>query len=499
VENIYELLDIIDEQTNQSELAVMEAMILSFDKASTIMEAYDGDDIGCFGMIMESANDESAVKKILLFIPRLIASLFKSLRDAMSKKNKAVNITAPKPLPVKKDSDLGKKLAIAGAGAAVVCAGASVAIIGPKDLKEMVDETVDTVKDKIHKKDDELTFGSDSDKFDLEKIRNKYNERMKKAVDDKRKMLSNIKVGITDEGKWFVDSVPFTGKPMEFKEEFYKFFAICEGNNKFVTDKDAHHKKYSYESFVRDSATSPLRHTDIVNIPWWLCNGALFKENLDEWINAVNESLKYATSKEFENKVTKSLEKLFSDLELAGKTSFSHENSPIDQYSGSKAVITSSFIDDIVKGKYSLADVKQMINLFEKEHGSDFFVKYEVDKKDKPWDMAYLKELELKSVGGLCSKQFILHLAEVSEYVHKNQKKKSSAFKDLTTHYSKNILTKYATEIPKFVFQIINDYVDILSQIRSEVDRQVLILEKSINKNNGSSSNESKKPESESK
>jgi len=499
VENIYELLDVIDEQANQSELAVMEAMILSFDKASTIMEAYDGDDIGCFGMIMESANDESAVKKILLFIPRLIASLFKSLRDAMSKKNKAVNITAPKPLTVKKDSDLGKKLAIAGAGAAVVCAGASVAIIGPKDLKEMADETVDAVKDKIHKKDDELSFGSESDKFDLEKIRNKYNERMKKAVDDKRKMLSNIKVGITDKGKWFVDAGPSIWQFMEFKKEFYLFFAACEGNNKFVTDKDTHHKKYTYESFVQDSATFPLRHTELVNIPWMLCNRGGLKENLDEWINAANESLEYATSKEFENKVTKSLEKLFSDLELAGKTSFSRENSPIDQYSGSNAAITSRFIYDIIKGKYSLVEVKQMINLFEKKHGSDFFEDYEVNKKGKPWDMQYLKELETKSVTGMGSKQFILHLAEVSEYVHKNQKKKASAFKDLTTHYSKNILTKYATEIPKFVFQIINDYVDILSQIRSEVDRQVLILEKSINKNNGSSSNEPKKLESESK
>lgn len=88
--------------------------------------------------------------------------------------------------------------------------------------------------------------------------------------------------------------------------------------------------------------------------------------------------------------------------------------------------IISGFITEIIKGKYTLNEVKQKIQTYENQYGADFFANYDVEKKDMPWDSDYLHELEIKSITGMGSKQFILHLAEVSEYVHAQEKSKNN-------------------------------------------------------------------------
>jgi len=83
--------------------------------------------------------------------------------------------------------------------------------------------------------------------------------------------------------------------------------------------------------------------------------------------------------------------------------------------------IIATFMMDIINGKYTLNDVKKKIQDYESQYGLDFFADYYVEKKDTSWDRAYLKELEIKCMTGMASKQFILHLAEVSEYVHTHE------------------------------------------------------------------------------
>ena len=82
--------------------------------------------------------------------------------------------------------------------------------------------------------------------------------------------------------------------------------------------------------------------------------------------------------------------------------------------------IKAEFMIDIIDGKYTLNEAKHKIRAYEEKYGTDFFADYEIEKKDKPWNMEYLKELKLKGMTGSNSKQFFLHLAEVSEYVHAN-------------------------------------------------------------------------------
>lgn len=84
----------------------------------------------------------------------------------------------------------------------------------------------------------------------------------------------------------------------------------------------------------------------------------------------------------------------------------------------------SEFIMEIINGNYTLDEAKNEVKEYEKRYGSDFFADYEVERKPKPWNREYLEELSLRSMSGMASKQLILHLAEVSEYIHKNEKQK---------------------------------------------------------------------------
>ena len=93
--------------------------------------------------------------------------------------------------------------------------------------------------------------------------------------------------------------------------------------------------------------------------------------------------------------------------------------------------ITAEFIMDIFDGKYTKSEVERKVKEYEAKYGSDFFADYGGKKKDKPWDREYLNELKIKSMTGMTSKQFILYIAEVSEYVysHEKPKKKKSKLK----------------------------------------------------------------------
>ncbi len=86
-------------------------------------------------------------------------------------------------------------------------------------------------------------------------------------------------------------------------------------------------------------------------------------------------------------------------------------------------------IRDIINGKMNQAQAQNKIQELETQYGTEFFPNYAVEIKDKPWNQEYLNDLELKSMAGMSSKMFILHLAEVSEYVHAQNKKRNTSKK----------------------------------------------------------------------
>lgn len=79
--------------------------------------------------------------------------------------------------------------------------------------------------------------------------------------------------------------------------------------------------------------------------------------------------------------------------------------------------------NSIVAGDLTIEQVKEELNRIETEYGPDSFDLYKVKKKSAPWSKEDLEDLEIQSASGACSKDFYLYMAEVSEFVHRKNRK----------------------------------------------------------------------------
>lgn len=77
-------------------------------------------------------------------------------------------------------------------------------------------------------------------------------------------------------------------------------------------------------------------------------------------------------------------------------------------------------IIDIFKGRHTREEVHDIISYYEKQN-PNFFVDYEIKKKEKPWDKEYFETLKKRAVAGTSSKQFILHSTDVIDYLLKHK------------------------------------------------------------------------------
>lgn len=74
-------------------------------------------------------------------------------------------------------------------------------------------------------------------------------------------------------------------------------------------------------------------------------------------------------------------------------------------------------VGDIVNHNVDSIQVKNRIEGLKKEYGDDLFSSINFEKKSQPWDESYLRGLKEKNVTGACSEEFLLHMAEVSDYL----------------------------------------------------------------------------------
>jgi hypothetical protein len=73
----------------------------------------------------------------------------------------------------------------------------------------------------------------------------------------------------------------------------------------------------------------------------------------------------------------------------------------------------------IVRGRCARNRVDSELKKLETEFPSECFGTYIPKRKEKPWDMNYLKELEELFYHGADSKEFIEYMAEVSDEVYR--------------------------------------------------------------------------------
>ena len=76
-------------------------------------------------------------------------------------------------------------------------------------------------------------------------------------------------------------------------------------------------------------------------------------------------------------------------------------------------------VQRIVNGECARRQVPSEISRIEKSFPGEHFGSYLPQRKEKPWDMSYLKELEELFYHGADSKEFIEYIAEVSDEIYR--------------------------------------------------------------------------------
>lgn len=82
-------------------------------------------------------------------------------------------------------------------------------------------------------------------------------------------------------------------------------------------------------------------------------------------------------------------------------------------------------VNDITEGKVNRDAVENKIADLKGKYGDDIFPRIQFQKKSKPWDKEYFAKLKKMNITGACSEEFLIHMAEVSEYITSQKKKKA--------------------------------------------------------------------------
>jgi hypothetical protein len=81
-------------------------------------------------------------------------------------------------------------------------------------------------------------------------------------------------------------------------------------------------------------------------------------------------------------------------------------------------------VRDIVDHNIDLGQTQTCIEALKSKYGEDSFSSINFEKKSLPWDKTYLRELKEKNITGACSEDFLLHMAEVSDYLWAKKRRK---------------------------------------------------------------------------
>lgn len=80
-------------------------------------------------------------------------------------------------------------------------------------------------------------------------------------------------------------------------------------------------------------------------------------------------------------------------------------------------------VNDILEFKVTKDVVSLRIEELKNKYGEDVFPSIHFQKASCPWDEAYFQKLKRMNITGACSEEFILHMAEVGDYIASRKKK----------------------------------------------------------------------------
>ncbi len=80
-------------------------------------------------------------------------------------------------------------------------------------------------------------------------------------------------------------------------------------------------------------------------------------------------------------------------------------------------------VNGIASGKIDREGAQKAITELKDRYGEDAFPSYIFEEQSRPWTKEYLDYLRKKNITGACSEEFILHMAEVNDYLKAKKKK----------------------------------------------------------------------------
>ena len=76
-------------------------------------------------------------------------------------------------------------------------------------------------------------------------------------------------------------------------------------------------------------------------------------------------------------------------------------------------------VKEITLGTCPKRRVRKALDAIQSNNPDETFEHYKFERKEKPWDLAYLKELEELFYYGASSREFIEYMAEVSDEIYR--------------------------------------------------------------------------------
>ncbi|MBR1987953.1 MAG: hypothetical protein IKA36_02820 [Clostridia bacterium] len=376
-------IDQIEELTLEAEMNVLITLCDCYEKQAMILEYSTSEDVSEFSVfqegLLERDEGESKLKTVLLLPLRLIGSFVKLL-------NNFIKMCRDKIRQIRSKKKINK-----------------------------LDPNGDFDKLKPIMKNGVLYITSDIN------------------LDAVEYEISNFDIDNPDKNNLHSTNI---GKPTEYKMEDYLLTIdkICDMIEKFIVPKlNEKMEEYQVElnNVKRDTSNDNTKanRDNIVKIQSHITKLKNALANWNKLVKKISSELKIA--QDIVNQVTTGADFDSTSTDETGAYNKSKKMTKpisvdISRYcdrNNTKGVDKVRFITDIVEGKYTLKQVELMVREFEKRYGSDVFANYDVERKQKPWKMRYLGELTVKALSGMASKQLILHIAEVAEYIRSKHKK----------------------------------------------------------------------------
>lgn len=197
-------IDDIDHITNESDLNVLTALTYSYEKASVILENYEGDDLSSFSIFQEGTvldevrkqgKNDPALVRILLFIPRLIKTMITSIGKSV--KDASIKESISKAEKAKKDPGLLKRIITSKPVKTIALVGSvSTAIEVSSTIKHMKEQIVDLAKSS--KSIDEI-------KPKREEIFNSFKPYVAPAFNEEGKLIISANCNLSNFGSVFTE------------------------------------------------------------------------------------------------------------------------------------------------------------------------------------------------------------------------------------------------------------------------------------------------------